>query len=397
MAASKHARLSASSAERFISCPGSVRLSELLPPDDESEYAAEGTAAHTLAERCLREEADAFMFMGQVIPTDSGDFAIDGDMIEAVQAYLDYVRDRADDREQLLIEHTIGNTGLGPDFGGTSDAVINGIVDGGGYIHVIDYKHGAGIAVDIQYGDGSLNKQLLYYAFGVLRSLGIQRGDKISVGLTIVQPRAFHSDGPIREAWTDSDTVLAWGEDELLPAMARVDSGDTPFEAGEHCRFCPSKLPCPKLTENFEEVAAVDEAEIPSFSNDELALQYERIATVKMRIKALENECFKRAMASNPVAGTKLGYGRSDRKWKEDAEEEVAETFGEEAYTDPALKSPAQIEKLPGGKELAARLAYKEKGKPRLFAAGDKCEPYDPSKEGEGFAAVPVDSSGETE
>lgn len=417
---SVHARLSASSAERFMACPGSVTLSELLPPEEDSEYAAEGTAAHTLAERCLREEIDAFMCMGEVIKTESGDFTVDGEMVEAVQLYVDYVRERSSplvDGAELLIEHTLDNTGLGPDFGGTSDAVINGIVDGkegrGGYIHVLDYKHGAGIAVDIaEYDeDGNrmnLNKQLMYYAFGVLRTLGVQWGDKISVGLTIVQPRAFHSDGEIREEWTDSDNILAWGEDELIPAMKRVDSDDTPFDNGEHCRFCPAKIVCPKLTEDFDVVANLDEAALPGFSDDELAAEYDRIATVKMRCKAIETECYNRAMVGRQIAGTKLGYGRPTRVWRksrtDDSGVEIAfddavlVEFGDDALTDPEVKSPAQIEKLPRGKAFAGLWAYKEKGKPRLFPLDEKCEPYDPAKEGEGFAAVPqVDNSADSE
>ncbi len=48
-----HARLSPSAAERWMTCPGSVKLSEAIQ-DRESQYAAEGTAAHELAEHILR-------------------------------------------------------------------------------------------------------------------------------------------------------------------------------------------------------------------------------------------------------------------------------------------------------------------------------------------------------
>ena len=45
--AGKHAILSASSSERWINCPPSARLCEHYP-DKGSDYAAEGTDAHTL-------------------------------------------------------------------------------------------------------------------------------------------------------------------------------------------------------------------------------------------------------------------------------------------------------------------------------------------------------------
>ena len=44
--AGKHALLSASSADRWIHCPPSVRLSENYE-DEGSSYAAEGTDAHS--------------------------------------------------------------------------------------------------------------------------------------------------------------------------------------------------------------------------------------------------------------------------------------------------------------------------------------------------------------
>ena len=50
----KHAVLSASSSERWINCPPSARLCENYE-DKGSDYAAEGTDAHTLCEFRLKQ------------------------------------------------------------------------------------------------------------------------------------------------------------------------------------------------------------------------------------------------------------------------------------------------------------------------------------------------------
>ena len=58
----KHALLSPSSADRWMTCPGSVLLTKDLP-EDTSPYAQEGANYHTLAQICLDQEKDAIEFV----------------------------------------------------------------------------------------------------------------------------------------------------------------------------------------------------------------------------------------------------------------------------------------------------------------------------------------------
>ena len=52
----KHARLSASRAERFMTCPGSVRLEAQMPYEPAGEAAAIVKHIHELSEKLLRGE-----------------------------------------------------------------------------------------------------------------------------------------------------------------------------------------------------------------------------------------------------------------------------------------------------------------------------------------------------
>ena len=81
-----HASLGASSAHRWLACPGSVRMTEGMP-DIESEYAVEGTVAHELLNRALTKRLPADTWLG----TESHGVEITDEMCEYVQSVVDYV------------------------------------------------------------------------------------------------------------------------------------------------------------------------------------------------------------------------------------------------------------------------------------------------------------------
>ena len=68
----EHSPLGGSGAYRWMPCPGSVLMSRGVE-NPESEYAALGTAAHTLAANCLIGESDAWEWINGIIA--NGDIA----------------------------------------------------------------------------------------------------------------------------------------------------------------------------------------------------------------------------------------------------------------------------------------------------------------------------------
>ena len=60
---SAHAQLSPSSAVRWMSCPGSVRMCEGIP-DTSSDASLEGTMMHTVSAHCLTRGTDAAGYVG---------------------------------------------------------------------------------------------------------------------------------------------------------------------------------------------------------------------------------------------------------------------------------------------------------------------------------------------
>jgi hypothetical protein len=148
-----------------MKCPASPAFSKGWG-NPESEFARQGTIAHALAARCLETGEDAWMYIGSDASLFEG-YDVDADMAEAVQTYLQAIRDQHEDRNQgnFWIERRFHCPSIHQHFFGTADAVY--LDEDEKRLHVWDYKHGAGIVVDAPH-----NVQLMYYAVGALEDLG---------------------------------------------------------------------------------------------------------------------------------------------------------------------------------------------------------------------------------
>lgn len=371
-----HSPLGGSAAERYLKCPGSVRLIQSTPrqpgDDTQEEWTAEGSLAHALLEHCLvNEEPDAVLFVHG-----PGEWeAITPDIALAVQEALDYVRSRDG---HMLVEHKFHRPELHPLYFGQADIVKYGIIDE--WIEIIDYKNGAGVIVEVEH-----NEQLMFYANGVLGGPDFSDcGDQVPVRLTIMQPNAWHAGGKIRSWDTTAGYLRQWLRETLLPGMALTQQRNAPFMTGEHCRFCPAKLLCPAMAELAHTglanaaVLAGPETKPKAPPGWQPVLTGEQIKLLGMLIKATRAHVFNELMTGGNVPGWKLITGRADRVWKAGAEEELASVLGEKAYATELL-SPAQIEKLPGGDKLVARWAFKPEGKPTVVAVDDRGDAATPN------------------
>jgi hypothetical protein len=107
-----------------------------------------------------------------------------------------------------------------------------------------------------------------------------------------------------------------------------------------------------------------------------------------MIIKAVEQEEYKRLMSGQPSTGGKLVMKKVDREWKEGAKGPLWAKFGDVIYTVPELRSPAQIEALPGGDVLVAEWAFKPEGGLTVAAISDKRSEAKPKQASALFGAA---------
>lgn len=343
-----HSVLGASGAERWMNCPGSVALlRELtLPESDEPDYRREGTAMHEAAAHCLDNGLDTWEIVGQTFH----DTVIEPVMANAIQVYLDTVRpDMA--RGTSYVEYGISSP-VHPDFWGTLDHGV----DTPGELIVTDLKGGEGIIVHPEE-----NPQLKYYAFGIVDGLERQDGrvfpPEHKVRLRIVQPRAVGEE-PVREWSTTVGELKEWVHDTLVPAMQRTEFDDT-LEPGTWCRFCPAKLVCPMMVSLFGAAARSNPAHVVHLSDAGLDRSYQYAQAVKMYLKALEEEAFRRANEGTKMTSAKLVNKKANRVWKPTAALELILQIGEDCMTKPELKTPAQVEKIgPAAAKLVTEFAF---------------------------------------
>lgn len=353
----EHSPLGGSGAHRFLACPRSVQLSRGIV-ESESEHAALGTAAHALGERCIKTGRDPWEFIGGK----AKGIEIDKDMADAVHVYTSFARSARDDANQgnRWVELPFHCPDLHPLYYSTADLVD--LYEDRRHLEITDYKHGAGIVVEAEN-----NAQLMMYACGVLEHLGLWQS-VLTVTMRIVQPRGFHFDGPIREHTMPVADLRAWLYDVLLPGMEATKAADAPTASGDHCRFCPARShACPQLMEDMEEletmVERVNEAGgAGELTNEEVGRFLNLLELAKIVGKAASETAFARMQNGQSVPGYKLSAARTNREWKEGAEKALRRKFGDKVYTEPKLKSPAEIDKLPEGSKLTAEWAFKPDG-----------------------------------
>jgi hypothetical protein len=361
MAANSHAVLSASSADRWLHCPPSVRLSERFE-DNGSIYALEGTCAHALAEYKLRK---ALGYPADD-PTENLDF-YNEEMDEATDGYVSYVLEQVQAAKEtcadptVMVEQRVDFSHWVKQGFGTADALV--IADG--TLHIIDLKYGTGIEVSAED-----NPQLKCYALGALSLFdGIYDIDDIA--LHIYQPRRQN----ISEWQLPKIDLLTWAEEVLKPAANLAWDGKGNFSCGDWCRFCKSKNICRARAEENLKLAQHDFKLPPELSDAEIEVILSKVDGLVSWASDIKEYALQKALSGKEWHGFKLVEGRSVRKYTD--ETSVAKAVADAGY-DPYEKKLLGItamQKMLGKnrfEELLTAYIEKPQGKPTLVPDSDK-------------------------
>lgn len=326
-----HSPLGASQYDRWGKslggCPGSVRLAAQFPKTS-SPYAEAGIRAHDTAFSILTGRPYSPLS--------------DPEEQVAVQTYVDFIESLGDrnDKARLwsALEQKFNLSNYYPRLYGTADAVFYWY--GSKKLRVVDYKHGAGIPVEVVE-----NPQLMYYGLGALNELGMPVS---SIELTIVQPRCYHKDGPIRSWTTDAVRMLEFVADLIEDAKATEDP-NAALNPGDHCRWCSAQANCPAVQQKALTMAKQIFSPILDYDPVKLAATLDSLPAIESWVKSVREFAYRESEHGRVPPGWKLVDKRATRKWKEEATADHLErNLGLKAQevTDNSVKSPAQIEKL---------------------------------------------------
>lgn len=378
-----HALLGASSAERWLNCPPSAQLTADMP-EKTSPYAEEGRIAHSVAELKVRnwlapvpakKLKKELQLLGGVLAEMYSKNGGDDDKTAAswkeidscTDVYLDTVKEAfaaAGECPYLALEQRVDFSKWVPGGFGTADCIIIG----NGTLHVIDYKHGKGIAVE---ADG--NPQLKLYALGALERYGYLY-DVATVRWSIVQPR---NGGVSHAPETFKETLYYWAEDTVKPAAERADKGEGFYAVGDWCRFCKARASCRARSDYNLALEGFVSTAPALLSNEELGDILQRSRDLAAWSKDLEAFVLNTLLMGAEIPGWKAVEGRSVRIW---TDQEAAFKAATEAGIDEVMlyeRKPvtlAALEKLLGKKQFEPLQPYITipPGKPTLAQATDK-------------------------
>ena len=358
---SAHAKLSASGSARWLACTGSVKAESSLP-NTSSAFAAEGTTAHALAERCLTEDVTPNYYLNRQIDG----FMVDDEMVEHIAAYIAYVKSFSGHH---FYEIRVDFSEWIPDGFGTSDAIV--IDSKSNTVHVIDLKYGKGVPVDAEN-----NSQGMLYALGVLSEYSFIY-DIDTVVIHIYQPRIKNY-----SSWSiTTDDLLTWADWAKQRANEALSDNAPRTPSDKACQWCKAKATCKALLDHTHNVLMNDFDELDNIKPDtltdkELKVILDNAKLIKSWLDAVESHIFDMLQRGQSFDGYKLVEGRSTRAWlNEDTAAQVLLKSGLEPDTlyTKKLISPAQAEKvLKKDKGILSELIIKSEGKPTLVPSCDK-------------------------
>jgi len=262
--------------------------------------------------------------------------AITDEMVDGVRLYINEVTQALTGAGcGLSIERRVAIAPVHPDAFGTLDA------------SAVDYPHAMVHIFDFKYGFMPVeifeNWQLIMYAIGVLASCDFAQFPTIpNVKMTVVQPRAYHRDGPVR-SWILPLTEMRGYTKRLTVAAAEALGPNPQCRTGLHCVWCDARHACRALGAavgdalQYATEALPDEMD-PAALAVELSIVANARDLLEFRFKALETQAIAMMQGGKALTGWQMEQGMGKAKFT--CNPETLDTVGRMAGKDLFKRAP---------------------------------------------------------
>ena len=338
-----HAEFGPSTLERVVECPGSVQASRGIPRRPGGPDALEGSLAHLALELLSKlEEAEGSLAarkrLNKFFPMEMVDHAFETfcKVVKDVPAGAIRMSEQKVDISHFTKKGQYGTLDIA-------------IVEEFGRLTIRDFKYGRGVVVEPKG-----NIQLIAYALGLSKKFDHNFAE---VELGISQPRIDHKDGPDRSHVMSMGALLKY-EKKIKTAVVLAEGKNPPFNAGEHCRWCPAKATCPEIgrkkvkeaAADFDEILDVNPKDLTRIEDLDKRLPKLLVAFAHVRtyMKAVEDYAEDKLVRGEKIKGFAMvdKDGRRHYKNERATATEAKKTWGPIAFAPATLLPPAQLEKV---------------------------------------------------
>lgn len=310
--------LPAFDSHRWMNCAGSVKLqaSHIPPVGDRNESKEEGKTCHKLSMRMINMFANPQGDAPNVGEIDSNGVVITEEFYQFAKEYVNDVFGYCN--PERILSNVQVESSLPADW------IKEGqIINPDAWVHneakkelvVWDAKFGHGIVEVFE------NWQLLIGAICATGQIGGM--DSVdTIRLRIVQPRAFHQDGIIRE-WVLTSQELQEYYNQIWVGSNTALSPNATCNSGGHCKYCPARHACGTLQQNvYNAIDCADNAASVSLQGDNLSNEIRLLrhskTLIDARLSGLEAQASAELKAGGSLAHFSLDQTYGRKKWNKD-------------------------------------------------------------------------------